>query len=195
MALKNSARNYGTVAKWFHWVTAALFLASYCTVYYRHWFTESRTPENLAALQMHPSVGISIGVIVFLRLLWRSGNRAPAPESDSPLGNFLARFGHVALYAMMIVMPFSGYLGSGGSIDFFFLFEIPKFEETRLFSVIVRDGLGLTFEAFEAPVDFIHKDILGQWIAWLLIAGHALAALYHHYILQDRTLRRMTSGG
>ncbi len=194
VTLKNSAENYGSVAKWLHWATAVLFLASYCAVYYRHWFTENRTAENIIALQLHLSVGISIGVVVFLRLLWRVSNRAPTPESNNPLGNFMARAGHIALYAVMIIMPLTGYLGSGGSTNFFFLFEIPGFADTPLFSLIVRDGLGMTFEAFEKPLDFIHKEILGQWFAWILIAGHILAALYHHYILQDRTLQRMTTG-
>lgn len=194
MPIKNSANNYGAVARWLHWVTAALFLASYCTVYYRHWFTESKTTENMIAFQLHLSVGISIGVLVLLRLLWRFYNPAPDHESTNPLAKGLVQLGHLALYLVMIVMPLSGYLGTGGSTDFFFLFEIPKFEDTQLFSLLVSDGLGLSFEEFEAPIDFIHKKIFGQWITWLLIAGHALAALYHHYILQDRTLRRMTFG-
>ncbi len=41
-------------------------------------------------------------------------------------------------------------------------------------------------------VAFIHKEILGKWLAWLLIVGHAGAALYHHYVKKDHTLRKMT---
>ena len=43
--------------------TAALFLASYISVYYRHWFTKEKTPENWTALQLHLSIGVT-GVIV-----------------------------------------------------------------------------------------------------------------------------------
>lgn len=43
MSLKNTAANYGRIAKWFHWTTAALFLAAYVSVYYRQWFTEKQT--------------------------------------------------------------------------------------------------------------------------------------------------------
>ena len=32
MSLKNTAANYGRIAKWFHWTTAALFLAAYVVV-------------------------------------------------------------------------------------------------------------------------------------------------------------------
>ena len=49
-------------------------------------------------------------------------------------------------------------------------------------------------QSAQRAIDFIHKDILGAWVVWLLILGHVLAALYHHFIRGDRTLRKMTSG-
>jgi cytochrome b561 len=54
--------------------------------------------------------------------------------------------------------------------------------------------MGLSFEEFEAPIDFIHKDIMGKWAVWILIAGHVMAAMYHHFVKKDRTLVKMTSG-
>ena len=47
MTLKNTKSNYGFIAKWIHWAIAILFLCSYCAVYFRHWFTEEKTPENI----------------------------------------------------------------------------------------------------------------------------------------------------
>ena len=194
MTIKNTAENYGLVAKWLHWLTAALFLGAYCAVYYRRWFTEDKTPENWAALQLHLSIGISIAVIVTLRILWKTANQTPKLEPAPPLAHLTTRIGHAMLYLIMIVAPITGYIGTGVSTDYFFMLEIPKFEETYLFSVLVQDGLGMTFEAFEEIVDFIHKDILGKWLVWLLILGHVSAALYHHFIRKDRTLSKMTSG-
>ena len=72
------------------------------------------------------------------------------------------------------------------------MFEIPKFESTQLFQSLVNEWMGLTFKEFEKPMDFIHKDILGKWLVWLLIVGHASAALYHHFVKKDRTLYKMT---
>ena len=72
MSLKNTADSYGSIAKWLHWVTAILFLGSYVSIYYRHWFTEEKTPENWIALQLHLSVGVTIAVVVALRIIWRS---------------------------------------------------------------------------------------------------------------------------
>ena len=90
-------------------------------------------------------------------------------------------------------MPVTGYIGTGVHTEFFFLFDIPKFEDTPLFVTLVSDGLMMTFKEFEAPVDFIHKN-LGAWVVWVLILGHVLAALYHHFVRRDRTIYKMTTG-
>ncbi len=192
MTLKNTADNYGSIAKWLHWGTAILFLGSYVSVYYRQWFTEDKTPENWSALQLHLSIGVTIAVIVVLRILWRISNRTPDPAPGSKLEHWAARLGHLALYAVMIIMPVTGYLGTGANTEYFFMFDIPSFKSTELFTN--NFGLDMTFEEFEKPFDFIHKKIMGEWLVWLLILGHALAALYHHFVRGDRTLKKMTSG-
>jgi cytochrome b561 len=192
MRLKNTSTSYGSIAKWIHWSTALLFLASYVTVYYRHWFTEGKTPENWTALQLHLSVGVTIAVVVTLRVFWRQLNRQPELEPGTKLEHSAAELGHYALYAVMILMPITGYLGTGAATEFFFLFDIPKFEDTALFQTLVAEGMGLSFKEFEKPLDFLHKDIGGAWLVWLLILGHVTAAIYHHLVKRDRTLRKMT---
>ena len=192
MSLKNTAKSYGSIAKWLHWGTAILFLGSYVSVYYRHWFTVKETPENWIALQMHLSIGVTIAVVVALRIIWRFNNRVPDPEPGTKLEHLAAHVGHLALYAIMVIMPVTGYIGTGVNTEYFFLFDIPKFESTGLFTALVSDGLGMTFKEFEKPVDFIHKDIMGAWVVWLLILGHISAALYHQFVKKDRTLKKMT---
>lgn len=192
MNIKNTVDNYGLIAKWLHWLTALLFLGSYISVYYRHWFTEEKTPENWIALQLHLSVGVTIAVVVALRIIWRISNRVPELEPGTKLEHLAAHAGHYALYAIMIIMPLTGYLGTGVDTEYFFIFDIPKFESTHLFSLL-GNGLGVTFKEFEAPIDFFHKNILGEWLVWLLILGHVAAALYHHCVKKDRTLKKMTT--
>jgi cytochrome b561 len=192
MRIRNTINNYGSIAKWLHWGTAILFFGSYISVYYRHWFTEDKTPENWIALQLHLSIGVTIAVVVALRVIWRITNRVPDFEPGTKLEHLAAHAGHYALYAVMIIMPVTGYLGTKVDTEYFFIFDIPMFESTQLFDSLVRDGLGITFEEFEAPLDFIHKQILGKWLVWFLILGHVLAALYHHFVKKDRTLHKMT---
>ena len=55
-------------------------------------------------------------------------------------------------------------------------------------------ALGLTFEQIEEPIDFFHKEVRGARVAWMLIAIHVAAALYHHFVMRDRTLTRMVRG-
>jgi len=192
MSIRNTSKSYGTIAKFFHWFTAILFLTSYISVYYRQWFTQEKTPENWTALQLHLSIGVSIGVIVLLRIIWRALEQQPLPEPGSKLEHSAAKTGHILLYVMMILMPITGYLGTGANTEFFFLFDIPKFTDTALYQHLFLDGLGISFEQMEPLMDYVHKDIGGQWIVWLLILGHAGAALFHHYVKKDRTLVKMT---
>ncbi len=194
MTIKNTPDNYGSIAKWIHWITALLFLAAYASVYYRHWLPEDGTSGNWTALQLHLSIGVSVGVLVILRIIWRLMNITPHPEPGTRLEHLAAKLGHYALYFIMIAAPLTGYMGTGVDTDYFFLFNIPQFESTSLYTVLVTDGLGISFDAFEEVVDFIHKGLLGEFLVWILILGHAAAALYHHYAKGDRTLLKMTTG-
>lgn len=191
MNIRNTKDNYGAVAKSLHWLTAVLFLGSYMSVYYRHWYTDEGTPENWSALQLHLSIGVTIAVIVVLRILWRVSNRAPDLEPGVRVEHLAAHAGHYMLYLVMIAAPLTGYLGTSVDTEFFDLFIIPMFEHTPAFSFLVSDLLGMTFKEFEKPIDFIHKNILGEWLIWILILGHVAAALYHHFIKRDRTLKKM----
>jgi cytochrome b561 len=92
----------------------------------------------------------------------------------------------------MIIMPITGYVGTGVDTEYFFIFDIPKFEDTQLFEPLVSGRLGLTFQEFEELIDFVHKEILGAWLIWILILGHVAAALYHHFVKEDKTLNKMT---
>jgi len=173
---------------------AILVLGSYCAVYYRRWFTESKTPENWISLQAHLSIGITIAVLVVLRIIWRNMNQTPDQEPGSKFAHFVERLGHYTLYLALILMPITGYMGTGVNTDFFALFEITKFESTSLYQLVVTNWMGLSYEEFEAPVDFFHKEIMGKRIVWLLILGHTTAAMYHHFVKKDRALIKMTTG-
>lgn len=194
MALRNSTIAYGTIAKTLHWTTALLFLCAYVVVYYRQWFTEKDTPENIIAVQLHFSFGVTIGVIFLLRVLWVLYDQKPKPVSGSTLAHLAAKTGHIVLYLMILVMVVTGYMGTGANTHFFYLFEIPKFSDTWLYTNVIEEyWFGMTFKEFEKPLDFIHKDIGGALLVWMLILGHVIAALYHHYVKGDDTLKRMTT--
>ena len=126
--------------------------------------------------------------MVALRVLYRLWDVQPREVPAPAWQQRLARAVHVLLYAAMIVMPITGYLGTG--TEFFGLFVIPKFPETWLFAALVQGWLGLTFEEFEKPLDLIHHTA-GAYVVWVLIAVHVAGALQHHMIRKDETLLRM----
>ena len=127
-------------------------------------------------------------------IIWRNLNQTPNQETGSKLAHIAAHLGHYALYAVMILMPLTGYIGTGVNTEYFYLFDIPKFESSSLYQILVTNWMGLSFKEFEAPIDYFHKDIMGKWAVWILIAGHVMAAMYHHFVKKDRTLIKMTTG-
>ena len=89
-------------------------------------------------------------------------------------------------------MPVTGYLGTGVDTAYF---NITQFRETAAYDYLVTQTLQLDWEAFEKPIDYLHKDIGGAVLVWMLIVLHAGAALYHHFVRRDDVLRRMLPGG
>lgn len=192
MVLKNTAAQYGSIAKFLHWGIALLFVVAYASVYYRQLLTEPKTVANIVAFHIHSNAGYLVGILVVFRILWRIVNISPLEEPGSRLMHIAAHWGHYSLYAIMILCPLTGYMGAHIDTKFLVYFDVTRFADTAIFDPLVKNGLGMSFKEFEKPVDFVHKEILGAWIAWALVLGHAAAALYHHFVLKDRTLIKMT---
>ncbi len=190
MKLRNTKERFGAIAMSLHWIVALLFLMLYASVYFRHWFTEPKTDLNWTALQLHLSLGLTVMVFVGLRILNKLWDRTPEEVPGTRLEHMAAKSAHYLLYAVMIIMPLSGYFGTGVNTEFFGLFEIPQFRDTFLYQMVVTDTMGLNWEQFEKPIDFIHKKS-GAYFVWVLISAHIAAALFHHFHRKDNTLRRM----
>lgn len=91
----------------------------------------------------------------------------------------LAHLGHLALYFMLLALPITGYLFSwsaGHPAPVLYLFNIPQLmNENPDIMAIVK------------PV-----HIYLSWAAGLLLVGHILAALKHHFVDKDTVLLSMT---
>ena len=187
---KNTADTYGVIAIALHWIVALAFILNYAIIYYREWFVEEKTDQARALISYHTAIGVSVIVFVLLRIIWRFMNRQPNEVPGSSLEHFAARAVHLMLYAVMIFVPLSGYLGTGGPSQLFFAIEIPRFADTQIFKTVVEGWMSLDWDEFEAPMDFIHKKG-GAYVVWVLIAAHAGAALFHHFVRRDAVLKRM----
>ncbi len=68
-------------------------------------------PQHHLLFKFHKSIGISIGMLIIARVIVRIRYVAPAlPSTISVLSKKLANVTHWILYALMIVIPISGYL-------------------------------------------------------------------------------------
>lgn len=188
MQWRNNATHFGVLAKFFHWTTAAAFIAAYIVVYYVIWFMDDTSQGSWPVLNIHWVLGLLVGFLVLPRLLWRLLNVQPEEVPGSSLEHTLASVAHWGLYGLLVMMPLTGYLGTGAPTNFG-LFSVTGFNETRLFGWI-SSTWGLSFEAFEVPIDAVHH-FLGKWVAWVVVGLHIAAALFHHWVRRDDVLTRM----
>ena len=188
--IRNTELSYGSVAKWLHWLTALLILVAYILVLYLEYVLHGEGPMRSPIIRLHKAIGASILVFIVLRIWWRAINPNPKlPESMPKWQVTASHVSHFSLYALLVAMPISGYLGNGSGVSFG-IFAIPGFAKTAI-GAWTLDLLGLTFEQWEVPFDYFHYKIVGPFVLWVIIAAHAGAAIYHHYVEKDDVLKRM----
>lgn len=129
----------------------------------------------------HFMLGLSVLLLVLIRIVARVTGGTPPITPDPPAWQTLfARMTHLALYAFMIAMPIAGWVilsASGKAIPFFGL-DLPALVGPN--------------KALAEQVKELHETV--ATIGYFLVGLHAVAALFHHYIVKDDTLRRMMPG-
>ena len=174
---RNPASRYGSLSIGLHWVMLLLLAAVYACIELRGNFPKgSDIREGLKT--WHFMLGLAVLALVIVRLAARFMAPTPRIEPAPPnWQNRLATLMHVALYVLMIGMPLLGWLtlsAEGKPIPFFGL-QLPP---------LVAEN-----EALADWVQEIHET--GGTVGYFLIGLHAAAALFHHYVVGDNTLRRM----
>jgi cytochrome b561 len=177
MKLKNTALSYGIIAKLLHWLMGLAIIAMLAVGLWMEGLPDS--PDKFKIYGIHKAVGAILLGLVVLRIIWRMWSIVPAlPANFSTLERLAAHGGHYALYAMMLVMPISGWgmsSAAGYPVSIFGLYTLPPLvEKNKILSDWFKD---------------IHE--FGGYILIVLIVGHIAAALYHHFIRGDGILRRM----
>lgn len=177
MMTKQTQRySMGSIAM--HWLMVLAFIGIYAAINLADVFPKG-SDGRLLAKNLHFSLGLLVFGLVWLRLLLRVVGTVPAIIPAPPaLQEKLAKLGHLALYALMVVMPLVGWaaLSARGKPIPFFVWELPAL-------LAQNESLGRTIKD-------LHE--LGGNLGYFLIGGHAVAALYHHYFMKDNTLRRMS---
>jgi cytochrome b561 len=168
---------YTPVAKGLHWLMAVMILGLLALGLYMHELPLS--PQKLELYAWHKWFGVIVFLLVWLRLAWRMMHRPPPlPDSLSLPLRLAAHAGHAALYVLMIAIPLSGWLMSSA-----------KGFQTVWFGVLpIPDLLGRD-KVLGDVLQEVHEAL--NVLLMLTLAGHVAAALWHHFVLKDDTLRRM----
>lgn len=176
MGLRNTETEYGSIAKWFHWVTALLIITLLCV----GWLMDKADPSLKGIIyNTHKLVGLLVLFITIPRLLWAlSGIKPTLPATLKPWEKIAERLVHSGIYLSLFLMPLFGWAMSTAAG------RAPKlFTLSLAMPGIAQDkALAHLFAGY-------HE--LFAWIIVVLVSVHASAALKHHFIDKDNVLRSM----
>jgi cytochrome b561 len=172
---------YSPQAIGLHWLMAFFLVVAFCIGQYMSGLELS--PWKLKIYAWHKWLGVTLFLLVWLRLSWRLTHRPPDfPATWSANMKRLAGVGHLALYILMIAIPLTGWLHSsaaGISVVYLNLIPLPDLiPKNRALSHLFR---------------ILHQNL--NWAMLVLVLGHIAAALKHQFLDKDHLLARMRPCG
>jgi cytochrome b561 len=174
---QRSPTRYGAVAQALHWATAILVLVAFT---YGPGGSEQRVyaPARDFDRQLHETLGFCVLALVALRLAWQMVDARPDPPPVAHWMGIAAKSVRGVLYVLLFAVPLSAITGAW----------LEGHPVTLLTGIEIAPMLARSHDA-GATIASIHTW-LGDTILW--IAGlHAIAGLYHHFVLKDDVLASM----
>ncbi|QDF98293.1 cytochrome b [Azoarcus sp. DD4] len=171
---------YNRTAIALHWLIALALAAIFGLGLYMHELPLS--PAKLKLYSWHKWAGVTVFVLVAIRLGWRLAHPAPALPATMPAPLRLAAgAAHGLLYLLMFSIPLSGWLMSSA-----------KGFQTVWFGVLPLPDLVGKDAALGDALQGLHFAL--NMLLAAIVAGHAGAALKHHFLDRDDVLTRMLPG-
>ena len=203
MRWRSGPDHWGAVARWLHWGIALMILVEVPAGFIMVRTYRARDPIGMSwhywASNIHHTGGMLILMLALLRAAWRLAGPIPLPPATlSAPERLAARVTHGLLYALLVLIPLSGWAMLSSLAD------SAAFGRTILW-IFGTNGFDTFVPRIVRPVPWDSGELLNfvlfaQTHHWLLIAGavlvalHVAAALRHHWVLRDATLRRMLTG-
>jgi cytochrome b561 len=171
------SQQYGRLSIALHWLTLALLIGVYACIELREMYPRGSDPRE--ALKMwHFTLGLVVFLLVWVRFVARIVGKEPPIVPPAPKWQMVtATSVEISLYGLMVALPLLGWLtlsAEGDAIPFFGL-QLPA---------LVAENKQLAERTEE-----LHETL--ATIGYFLIGLHAAAALFHHYVRRDNTLKRM----
>ncbi len=180
--LRNSAEEWGLVAKILHWTGAVMILL---LLGHGWWMTHmAPRPDRLAHYAGHSALGYDFLAFLVLRLLWRWFDAAPPlPPDTKSWERLAAQAGHIALYVLMLIVSLTGWMVAT-------TFRVP----------MTRDVFGIDVPPIVTAVGRATRELIEgshlvlAYVLAAVVAVHVVGALRHHYVKRNDVLRRMAWG-
>ena len=181
--LTNSGERYGWIAMLLHWGMAALLVGLIALGFYMVRLPDAGYDrEKITLILLHKALGMGALAAVVARLGWRLTNALPRfVDGLAQWEEVSALFAHLWMYTLMFAVPLTGWLMSSAG----------GYPTPIVAGTYAPDLIGLNEHLFQTLID-VHR-----WLAYALAAFvvlHISAALRHHVVLRDHTLRKMLPG-
>ena len=185
MTFVSATDRYTRTAVVLHWLVAVLIIANVALA-----LSADSLPDEWVrpVIDAHKSTGITVLGLVLLRILWRIGHPPPPlPRSYARWERFAA---HGALYALMLLLPLSGWLHDSAWKD-------AATHPMQLFGLVPWPRIGFIQSIEPVTKESLH-DLFGTfhtafgYILYGLLALHVAGALKHQLIDRNPELQRMS---
>ncbi len=166
-----AAGSYSTALVALHWLVGVAALGQIGLGWWMLSLPKAPPGLRVGWFNVHKSIGISIGLVMIVRLLVRLRGKVPAYPAQMPQWQQqAARMAHGLFYFCLLALPLSGYLGSS-----FTRYPIKFY------------GHALPHWGWDAPAlkelcSAVHLGCV--WLLMALVTVHVIAALKH--LLVDR---------
>lgn len=191
MSLHNTFSNYGSLAKSFHWATVLFIFTAFPVGYFAndlaHQIGSADFDGDAAVIaratllfSLHKTLGVAAFFTAIARILWMLTQPKPGLlHPDNKPEALVAEAVHWLLYAMMVLVPLSGWIMHAAEVGYA--------------PIWWPFGQGLPFVPKSETVAEVAAGVhwLFVWTLFGTVGLHVAGALKHHVIDRDATLRRM----